>query len=337
MQKSTIVLLISVLCLASFTSLQSADIPQLIQYQGRLTDNTGVAVNDGEYEMEFAVYYSPNGGSPAWTSGDQLVTVVDGLFSYQIPIPPAILASASHPYLSVSVEGDEITPRSQLVSVPYAYYAESGGGWTHSGLGVLLSQSTDNVGIGATNPTAKLEVSYILRLTPTDAPGYCTSDLQGGVYFDQVLNEPCFCDGEYWYQFDGGGLCSNQCVDYDYDGYDVCDPSNPNDTDGLQADCNDSDASVNPGATEICDLVDNNCDGQIDEGVCHNVEVGDLLITEIMLDGYSQGSGGYLWFEIRNVTQYPLNLIGLRLEADATGNPTSPFAFNWSKYAFAAG
>jgi hypothetical protein len=32
-------------------------------------------------------------------------------------------------------------------------------------------------------------------------------------------------------------------------------------------DCNDTDASVSPGAVEVCDGIDNNCDGQIDEGV----------------------------------------------------------------------
>lgn len=49
------------------------------------------------------------------------------------------------------------------------------------------------------------------------------------------------------------------CVDNDGDGYGQnCD---------LGQDCNDSSAAVHPGAMELCDGIDNNCDGQTDEQV----------------------------------------------------------------------
>jgi large repetitive protein len=41
------------------------------------------------------------------------------------------------------------------------------------------------------------------------------------------------------------------------------------DADGYSSeeDCDDSDATINPGSDELCDGYDNNCDGQVDEGV----------------------------------------------------------------------
>lgn len=48
------------------------------------------------------------------------------------------------------------------------------------------------------------------------------------------------------------GVC--MAVDLDEDGF------------GSDVDCNDTNADVNPGAVEVCDGIDNNCDGQVDEG-----------------------------------------------------------------------
>ncbi len=65
-------------------------------------------------------------------------------------------------------------------------------------------------------------------------------------------------------------VSTDQCsFDADVDGYYVgsCAP--------LPIDCNDNDANINPGAAEICDGVDNNCDGQIDEGVLPTDADGD--------------------------------------------------------------
>jgi len=57
---------------------------------------------------------------------------------------------------------------------------------------------------------------------------------------------------------------SVDCHDEDHDGYGA--PGNPACTNGGEQDCNDSDPAIHPGATETCNAVDDNCDGNVDEG-----------------------------------------------------------------------
>ncbi len=49
---------------------------------------------------------------------------------------------------------------------------------------------------------------------------------------------------------------SAECFDVDDDGFETC-----------GGDCDDANAAIHPGATEVCDGVDNNCDDRVDEGV----------------------------------------------------------------------
>jgi len=55
------------------------------------------------------------------------------------------------------------------------------------------------------------------------------------------------------------------CNDFDGDGYGVGDDCAPG-----ERDCNEQDASIHPGAEEVCDLVDNNCNHTVDEGTPGN-------------------------------------------------------------------
>jgi hypothetical protein len=67
-------------------------------------------------------------------------------------------------------------------------------------------------------------------------------------------------DGETWYgDLDGDG--------YGDLGAPVTDCTQPPDTVGLSmaTDCDDSDAAINPAAMEVCDGVDNDCDGDVDD------------------------------------------------------------------------
>ena len=57
---------------------------------------------------------------------------------------------------------------------------------------------------------------------------------------------------------------------------------------GSPVDCNDNDAAINPGVSEICDdSVDNNCDGDIDaqDSICGTQR---SICTDADGDGYSR-------------------------------------------------
>lgn len=170
------------------------------------------------------------------------------------------------------------------------YYYFKGVAWTRIGEAseiVTYWQSTGDdiyfqagkVGIGTNSPETELEVSGIMRLTPSEIPAVCTPGLQGSVYYDSFLDEVCFCNGQNWMQMDGGGIC--RCPDLDGDGRDICDPGSPYDWDGYPADCDDTDPDIYPGATEICDNKDNDCDGETDEA-----PAGQTWYRDQDLDGW---------------------------------------------------
>ena len=55
--------------------------PQLINYQGRLTDNVGNPVADGSYSVVFTIHDAAVAGTSVWTETHISVTITNGLFN----------------------------------------------------------------------------------------------------------------------------------------------------------------------------------------------------------------------------------------------------------------
>jgi hypothetical protein len=98
-------------------------IPQLVSYQGKLTDTMGVPVPNGSYSTRFALYTQASGGSPFWQE-TQNVSTEDGLFAVLLgsvtPVP--YVPEPGNLYLGMKVGSDpEMIPRVRIVSAAYAY------------------------------------------------------------------------------------------------------------------------------------------------------------------------------------------------------------------------
>lgn len=101
-----------------------------IAYQGRLADSEGVPLTE-TLNMSFRLYTQANGGIAQWTeqwTGSNGVRVSDGLFNVMLgsldPIPQNIITGNDTLFLGITVgTDDEMSPRVQLGSVPFAVQA----------------------------------------------------------------------------------------------------------------------------------------------------------------------------------------------------------------------
>ncbi|MCK5033035.1 MAG: hypothetical protein KAS18_05355, partial [Calditrichia bacterium] len=120
MKSSFFTSLIFVLLLCSIVS---ADVPQLLNYQGRLTDTNGDPLN-GSYSIQFLIYDVLTGGSDVWQETHSSVNITDGVYQVLMgsvnPFTPDLFSSSIDRYLEIIVAGETLTPRTRFTSVSYA-------------------------------------------------------------------------------------------------------------------------------------------------------------------------------------------------------------------------
>jgi hypothetical protein len=115
-------------------------------------------------------------------------------------------------------------------------------------------------------------------------------DADGAIFpgAEEVCNEADDdCDGET-----DEGVTTTYYVDVDGDGYGVLDStteacSEPSGYAATSGDCDDGEPAVNPGATELCNEVDDDCDGLIDDADSSvDLSTGAVFYTDADGDGY---------------------------------------------------
>jgi formylglycine-generating enzyme required for sulfatase activity len=111
---------------ALFTALPlCAQVPSLINYQGRLTDGSGSPVS-GNRTMAVRLYDAGSGGNMTYAETIGTVSVANGTYSFQFGASGNGIVSvlSGQDYLALTVNGTEETTRTRLLAVPFALKAK---------------------------------------------------------------------------------------------------------------------------------------------------------------------------------------------------------------------
>jgi len=161
-----------------------AEVPQLINYQGRLSDNGENPVS-GDLSITFTIYDAE--GGVCWQEV-QVITVDNGFFNVLLgtngDLTNNCFVGDTNVYLGIKVgEDPELEPRVRLTTAPYAFHALRadtaefvlGGpgpdGWYDDGDIIHLFDEKDTVRVGEYNGGAKLNISENFNETGQDITG----------------------------------------------------------------------------------------------------------------------------------------------------------------------
>jgi hypothetical protein len=182
-------------------------------------------------------------------------------------------------------------------------------------------QDSDLDGYGDSNNTTQSCYQNVGYVANSDDCDDTNADTNPGA--DEVCDgDDNDCDGDtdendaidatVWYlDSDGDGYGSPDSIAIECDqpsGYSTNDE-----------DCDDTNASVNPGATETKNEDDDDCDDTVDEGFRGH---GDFYLTEISTMGSGTDPSGE-WFEIYNPSTNDLYLDGVEIQSSCNPNASS--------------
>ncbi|MBN2541530.1 hypothetical protein JXI42_01550 [bacterium] len=190
---STFILIITFIL--ALVNILYSQIPDCINYQGKLTDADGVAL-EGVMGVKFTIYAVSIGGNPLW-SDSMIVDISKGLFDVLLgsitPFPDTL--DFSKPYwIELKVESETLLPRQPLTSMPYSFHSNA----------ALSSDTANFAHRSSTSDTAwALFWSDIINIPPGFADGdddtghFVTNTIDTFIaYWDSLRYMPVdFADG----------------------------------------------------------------------------------------------------------------------------------------------
>ena len=195
------IMTIALLLLAGFVGEGLTAIPEVINFQGILTDGGGMVMEDGTYVVTFRLYDVPSGGSSLWEETHGAVTVTKGIFNVMLgSVVSFDLAFDTQYFLGISVEGGpELIPRVYLSSNAYSLGARGLYGDSN------IMPADGSVGIGTLIPgdplTVQSDDAVGIRFR-----GYATA--WAGIYAEAMQS-----GGRPQFGYSRGGLKATTYVD----------------------------------------------------------------------------------------------------------------------------
>jgi hypothetical protein len=164
--KFKVVFLVMIFILIVVFSSVFAEVPNMINYQGKITTPGGALV-DTTVEMIFTIYDAATDGGVLWADTQSAVVVEKGVFSALLgstnPIPDSVF-DGSVRYLGVKVGNDpEMSPRKTIASVGYAVDCDMLDG-KHGGQGNFLQVYDYGVVSSGTSKTLTIPHYWPWRL-----------------------------------------------------------------------------------------------------------------------------------------------------------------------------
>ena len=271
----------AILCLAiaSLAQLQ-AQAPQGFNYQDTVRNSSGDLIVNTNVYFKFNVIQGSQTAVPIFTEThyvptDDLgqVNLVIGQGTANTGVFSELDWSLGSYYLGIELDtgnGYVAMGTTQLLSVPYALYAEN------SGNSIPTTPNLETV-LAENNSANNQQIKDLQD--PTDAQDAVTlayvSELEAQI---EEINSTIDNDNDGFSENQGDCNDDNpeiypnaeeiqDGVDNDCDGQtdESNDLNTDDDGDGYtedEGDCNDSDASIYPGAIDMCDGIDSNCDGE---------------------------------------------------------------------------